>query len=46
VKIQKKHSKIDFPYCSVGWVDIGTVARVPMNVVVYISKRMENSKKN
>jgi hypothetical protein len=24
--------------CPVGWVDIGTVARVPLNVVVYLKK--------
>jgi hypothetical protein len=25
-------------YCTVGWVDIGTAARVPLNVVVYLRK--------
>jgi hypothetical protein len=24
--------------CIVGWVDIGTVAKVPLNVVVYLKK--------
>jgi hypothetical protein len=24
--------------CTLGWVDIGTVAKVPLNVVVYIKK--------
>jgi hypothetical protein len=30
--------KIDPKYCTVGWVDIGTAARVPLNVIVYLKK--------
>jgi hypothetical protein len=30
--------------CALGWVDIGTVARVPLNVLVYLSKIMENNR--
>jgi hypothetical protein len=26
-------------YCTVGWVDIGTVARVPLRFVVYLKKK-------
>jgi hypothetical protein len=25
-------------HCALGWVDIGTVAKVPLNVVVYLKK--------
>jgi hypothetical protein len=30
---------------TVGWVDIGTVARVPLRFVVYFKKSRENHKK-
>jgi hypothetical protein len=26
--------------CTIGWVDIGTLARIPLNVVAYLSKSM------
>jgi hypothetical protein len=26
------------PYCTVGWVDIGTGAKAPLNLVVYLKK--------
>jgi hypothetical protein len=32
-------------YCTLWWVDIGTEARVFLNVVVNLSKSMENLKK-
>jgi hypothetical protein len=32
-------------YCIVGWVDIGTRARVPLRFVVYLKKSWENDKK-
>jgi hypothetical protein len=28
-----------------GWVDIGTEAREPLNIVVYLSKSVQNLKK-
>jgi hypothetical protein len=31
--------------CIVGWVDIGTRARVPLRFVVYLKKSRENYKK-
>jgi hypothetical protein len=30
---------------TIGWVDIGTRARVPLRFVVYLKKRWENYKK-
>jgi hypothetical protein len=30
---------------TVGWVDIGTGARVPLRIVVYLKKRRENDEK-
>jgi hypothetical protein len=32
-------------HCTVGWVDIGTRARVPLRFVVYLKKGRENDKK-
>jgi hypothetical protein len=32
-------------YCTVGWVDIETRARVPHRFVVYLKKSRENEKK-
>jgi hypothetical protein len=34
----KFFSKIDPPYCTVGWVDIGTRTKVPLRLVTYLSK--------
>jgi hypothetical protein len=31
--------------CPIGWVDIRTVARVPLRFVVYLKKSRENYKK-
>jgi hypothetical protein len=37
LKIQKS-PKIDFPYCAVGWVGIGTGTKVPLRFITYFSK--------
>jgi hypothetical protein len=42
VVFSSEHGKI---YCTVGWVDIGTRARVPLRIVVYLQKSRENDKK-
>jgi hypothetical protein len=30
--------------CTVGWVDIGTEARVTLNIVVYLKKELKEGK--
>jgi hypothetical protein len=40
-----KRTILTVPYCTAGWVDIGTVARVPLMFVVYLKESRDNYKK-
>jgi hypothetical protein len=42
---RKKYYKAEHNPYTLGWVDIGTVARVPLRFVVYLKKSRENDKK-